>query len=206
MKAPWTAASCGCARSTPAKGWSVPSNGSLTAGPGGAHVMIMGLKHPLKAGDHFDMTLLFAKAGPRKVTVTVKPSRAMMRTIRIVLWTLVAAVLIGLGSLLFAPAVVPASIDLHPSQLRRAVHARRQQGPAVRQQQARRPALCDVLRLHPLPGRLPDHLGAVGQAAPAIGRRRRGVPDRLRHRRSRSRRARRSRALRGAIRCRRSSA
>ena len=52
----------------------VPSNGSLRLAPNGAHVMIMGLKEPLKAGDHFDMTLLFDKAGPRKVTVTVKPA------------------------------------------------------------------------------------------------------------------------------------
>jgi copper(I)-binding protein len=38
--------------------------------------MIMGLKGPLKAGDHFNLTLLFAKARPHKVDVTVKPAGA----------------------------------------------------------------------------------------------------------------------------------
>jgi copper(I)-binding protein len=58
----------------PSEGLVVPSNGSLRLAPGGAHVMITGLKHPLKAGDRFDMILLFAKAGPHKVTVTIKPA------------------------------------------------------------------------------------------------------------------------------------
>ena len=58
----------------PESGLVVPSNGSLRLGTGGAHVMIGGLKKPLKAGDRFDMTLLFDKAGPRKVTVTVRPA------------------------------------------------------------------------------------------------------------------------------------
>ena len=58
------------------EGLSVPSNGKLMLGPGGTHVMIMGLKGPLKAGDHFNLTLLFAKARPHKVDVTVKPAGA----------------------------------------------------------------------------------------------------------------------------------
>lgn len=60
----------------PAEGLVVPSNGSLRLAPGGAHVMIMGLKGPLRPGDRFDMTLQFAKAGPQKVTVTVRPAAA----------------------------------------------------------------------------------------------------------------------------------
>jgi copper(I)-binding protein len=39
--------------------------------------MIMGLKQPLKAGDHFDLTLLFAKARPQHVIVAVKPADTM---------------------------------------------------------------------------------------------------------------------------------
>jgi copper(I)-binding protein len=58
----------------PGEGLVVPSNGSLRLAPGGAHVMITALKRPLKAGQRFDITLLFAKAGPHKVTVTVKPA------------------------------------------------------------------------------------------------------------------------------------
>lgn len=59
------------------QGLSVPSNGKLILGPGGTHVMIMGLKQPLRSGDHFDLTLLFAKARPERVTVAVKPAGAM---------------------------------------------------------------------------------------------------------------------------------
>lgn len=58
----------------PRDGLVVPSNGTLRLGAGGAHVMIAGLRKPLKAGDRFDITLLFDKAGPRKVTVAVKPA------------------------------------------------------------------------------------------------------------------------------------
>jgi copper(I)-binding protein len=39
--------------------------------PGGLHVMLMGLKHPLKAGDHFPLTVSFAHAAPVTVDVTV---------------------------------------------------------------------------------------------------------------------------------------
>ncbi|MCL6684361.1 copper chaperone PCu(A)C [Sphingomonas alba] len=59
------------------EGLSVPSNGKLTLGPGGTHIMIMGLKGPLKAGDHFDLTLIFAKARAHRIRVTVKPAGAM---------------------------------------------------------------------------------------------------------------------------------
>jgi copper(I)-binding protein len=37
----------------PQEGMVVPSNGSLKLAPGGAHVMVMGLKKPLHAGDRF---------------------------------------------------------------------------------------------------------------------------------------------------------
>jgi copper(I)-binding protein len=56
----------------PNDGLVVPSNGTLRLAPGVAHVMIMGLKQPLKAGDRFDLTLKFDKAGSRKVTIAVK--------------------------------------------------------------------------------------------------------------------------------------
>ena len=56
------------------EGLVVPSNGSLRLAPNGTHVMVMGLRKPLKAGDRFDLTLLFDKAGPRKVTISVKPA------------------------------------------------------------------------------------------------------------------------------------
>jgi copper(I)-binding protein len=54
------------------QGLVVPSNGKLGLAPGGAHVMITGLKKPLEAGDRFGLTLQFAKAGPKRVEITVK--------------------------------------------------------------------------------------------------------------------------------------
>lgn len=39
--------------------------------PGGAHFMLMGLRHPLAAGLRFPMTLQFEKAGTRTVQVLV---------------------------------------------------------------------------------------------------------------------------------------
>jgi len=60
----------------PSEGLVVPSNGTLRLAPAGAHVMIMGLKRPLNAGDRFDLTLLFDKAGPRKVSIAVRPAGA----------------------------------------------------------------------------------------------------------------------------------
>lgn len=58
----------------PKEGLVVPSNGSLRLAPAGAHVMVTGLTRPLKAGDHFDLTLLFDNSRPRKVSITVKPA------------------------------------------------------------------------------------------------------------------------------------
>jgi copper(I)-binding protein len=50
----------------------VKANGALTFGPGGLHVMLTGLKQPLKLGDRFPLTLNFAKAGAVAVTVSVQ--------------------------------------------------------------------------------------------------------------------------------------
>jgi hypothetical protein len=42
--------------------------------PGGMHIMLMGLKQPLKAGDTFPATLRFERAGAVKVTFKVEPA------------------------------------------------------------------------------------------------------------------------------------
>ena len=39
--------------------------------PGGLHVMLMGLKHPLQPGQSVPMTLQFEKSGTREVDVAV---------------------------------------------------------------------------------------------------------------------------------------
>lgn len=56
----------------------VPAGQTVTFAPGGNHIMLMGLKRPLKAGDRFPLTLKFAKAGDVTVTVTVRPIGSTM--------------------------------------------------------------------------------------------------------------------------------
>ena len=48
----------------------------LKLSPGGYHVMLFGLKTPLKAGDTFPLTMQFEHAPPMTVTVTVEPITA----------------------------------------------------------------------------------------------------------------------------------
>jgi copper(I)-binding protein len=43
----------------------------VTFAPGGYHIMLTGLKQPLKQGDHFPLTLTFAHAAPVTVQVAV---------------------------------------------------------------------------------------------------------------------------------------
>jgi copper(I)-binding protein len=45
---------------------------TLTFEPGGLHVMLMGLKGPLKEGQEFELELLFEVSGPRKLRVEVR--------------------------------------------------------------------------------------------------------------------------------------
>jgi copper(I)-binding protein len=52
------------------------ANDGVTFGPGGLHVMLTGLKQPLKLGDSFPLTLDFAKAGPVTVSVSVQQIKA----------------------------------------------------------------------------------------------------------------------------------
>jgi hypothetical protein len=55
----------------------LPPGKSLELKPGGNHIMLEGLKHPLKEGEHFPLTLAFEKAGTREVTVMVGKVGAM---------------------------------------------------------------------------------------------------------------------------------
>jgi len=52
----------------------VPANQSIDFKPGGMHVMLIGLKTPLKVGNSFPMTLRFEKAGSVSVNVRVLPA------------------------------------------------------------------------------------------------------------------------------------
>jgi len=55
-----------------AGGLAIPAGGSVALKPGSYHVMLMGLKKPLVAGQSFPLTLTFAKAGNISVTVPVE--------------------------------------------------------------------------------------------------------------------------------------
>ena len=50
----------------------LPAGKTIELKPGGYHLMFVGLKAPLKAGDKFPMKLTFEKAGAVEVTVNVE--------------------------------------------------------------------------------------------------------------------------------------
>ena len=54
----------------------LPAGRTVELEPGGTHLMLMGLKAPLKAGQSFPMVLKFEKAGEVTVDVSVEAPRA----------------------------------------------------------------------------------------------------------------------------------
>jgi copper(I)-binding protein len=58
----------------------IAANGSAVLQPGGHHVMLMGVKDPLKEGDAFAMTLTFETAGSVDVEVRILGIAAMQST------------------------------------------------------------------------------------------------------------------------------
>ncbi|MFO1119255.1 MAG: copper chaperone PCu(A)C [Rhodospirillales bacterium] len=50
----------------------VPAGGTVALQPGGLHIMLIGLKQPLRQGETFPLTLTFARAGVVTVEVPVK--------------------------------------------------------------------------------------------------------------------------------------
>lgn len=59
------------------EGLPVPAGGSVALKPGAYHVMLIGLKKPLKAGEKIALTLVFEKAGKVSVEVPVQAIGAM---------------------------------------------------------------------------------------------------------------------------------
>jgi copper(I)-binding protein len=55
----------------PVEALPLPAGQDVKLTPGGYHVMLMGLKHGLKPGDHFPLTVTFAHAAPVTADVTV---------------------------------------------------------------------------------------------------------------------------------------
>lgn len=58
-------------------GLDLPAGGKVVLQPGGHHVMLMGLRAPLKEGDSFGITLLFANGEKVPVSVEVMKLGAM---------------------------------------------------------------------------------------------------------------------------------
>lgn len=63
-------------------GLALPAGKPIELKPTALHVMLMDLIKPLKAGEHFPLTLSFAHAMPRTVEVQVEPVGAMGPTRR----------------------------------------------------------------------------------------------------------------------------
>ena len=63
----------GISRMRPVKGYAVPANGSFELKPGGAHLMLVNLKAPLKAGERVPLVLKFAHGGEVKTELEVRP-------------------------------------------------------------------------------------------------------------------------------------
>ncbi|GAB4365407.1 MAG: hypothetical protein Kow00114_22630 [Kiloniellaceae bacterium] len=55
----------------------VPANGTAELQPGGFHVMLIGLKAPLKEGESFPLTLTFEKAGTITLDIAVEAITSM---------------------------------------------------------------------------------------------------------------------------------
>ena len=62
----------GTMKMRPVNGLALAPGKPVILSPGGYHVMLMGLKAPLKLGDTFPLTLTFEHAAPVTVTVTVE--------------------------------------------------------------------------------------------------------------------------------------
>lgn len=63
------------------KSFEVPAGGSFELKPGGAHLMLVDLKRPLKKGEKVPLTLRLEKAGEVKVELSVEEMGARQRAL-----------------------------------------------------------------------------------------------------------------------------
>lgn len=63
----------GISKMRPVKGYDIPANGTFELKPSGSHLMLMGLKAPLKAGERVPLVLRFQNSGEVKVELEVRP-------------------------------------------------------------------------------------------------------------------------------------
>jgi periplasmic copper chaperone A len=54
-------------------GVDVPSGGKVSLTPGGLHLMLIGLTHPVRRGEHLALVLRFADGSELNVELTVRP-------------------------------------------------------------------------------------------------------------------------------------
>lgn len=55
----------------------LPAGQAVVLKPGATHIMLVGLKQPLRVGESFPLTLEFEKAGRREVNIVVEKAGAM---------------------------------------------------------------------------------------------------------------------------------
>ena len=67
-----TSMESGVMKMRPLQGLMIRAGATVTLAPGGTHVMLMGLKHPLAAGSSIELDLKFRKSGERRVQAMVK--------------------------------------------------------------------------------------------------------------------------------------
>ena len=158
-----------------ADGLAIPAGATVELAPNGTHVMLSGLAAPIASGRAIPATLRFAKAGTKEVTIKVEQAFGAM--------TSQAASTVACGCLSLSPVVGMAVLLLRQPEDRIPTREPVAIGgpfsltdsnglPFSSVELAGKPYR-DLLRLHPLPRRLPDHAGAARPAAP---------PDRPRRR------------------------
>ena len=67
----------GVTKMRPLSAVDVKTKGQVALRPGGIHLMLAGLKRPLKEGQSFPLTLTFEKVGKLDVTVAVEKAGSM---------------------------------------------------------------------------------------------------------------------------------
>ena len=66
----------GVMKMRPLAGIDLPAGQKVTLKPGGVHIMLIGLKQPLRPGQSFPLTVYFEKSGTSEVTVSVEKAGA----------------------------------------------------------------------------------------------------------------------------------
>ena len=69
----------------------IPAHDRIEMRPGGTHIMLEGLRAPLRTGDDFDLVLKFRNSRDQTVKVTRHEARRPMSQppLRVILWVLV---------------------------------------------------------------------------------------------------------------------